>query len=203
MRLWQGGLRKVHQVLAGLRQEASACLAAYDVYSVVSVRCSVRPAAAGLPSSGPLPNNFAQEDSEPQYEEDELQNDARQAAFENGDEVEESALHPRLEAISVHMGRKLRRDCPGNPSKLGMEDFTRMANRETQRPGQEWPLFVHVAPRSGMVVARVQADPSHPVPKPIPFGALERWTRENVPFALLERRFPWSSVLAFQAPASV
>ena len=82
-------------------------------------------------------------------------------------------LHPRLGAMSVHEGhrifhhrgvlicvkcgnhsmrvdRKLRRDCPGNPSKLGMEVLKRMANRETPRPGQEWPLSVDVSPPTGM-----------------------------------------------------
>ena len=53
------------------------------------------------------------------------------------------------------VNRKIRRVCPGNPSKLGMEVLQRMANRETPGPGQEWPLSVRVAPRNGMVVARV------------------------------------------------
>ena len=51
--------------------------------------------------------------------------------------------------------RKLRRDCPGRPSKLGMEVLKRVANREIPRPGQEWPLTVDVAPLTVMVVARV------------------------------------------------
>ena len=38
---------------------------------------------------------------------------------------------------STWVNRKVRRDCPGNPSKLGMEVLERVANRETPRPGQE------------------------------------------------------------------
>ena len=53
------------------------------------------------------------------------------------------------------VNRKLRRDCPGNPSKLGMEVLERTANRESTRQGQAWPLSVDVAPPTGMVVARV------------------------------------------------
>ena len=52
------------------------------------------------------------------------------------------------------VNRKLRRDCPGNPSRLGMEVLKRMASRETPRPGQKWPLLVDVAPPTGMVVSR-------------------------------------------------
>ena len=98
--------------------------------------------------------------------------------FDNGDEVQKSALHPRLGAMGVHKGhrivhhrgvmvcvqrgdysmwvnRKLRSDCPGNPSKLGMEVLKRMANREPPWPGQEWPLSVDLAPPNGMVVAGI------------------------------------------------
>ena len=64
-------------------------------------------------------------------------------------------LSPRLGAMSVYNGhtgyhrlcqcgrysmwvnRKLRRECLGNPSKLGMEVFKRMATRETPLLGQE------------------------------------------------------------------
>ena len=35
--------------------------------------------------------------------------------------------------------------CLGNPSKLSMEVLKRLANRETPRPGQEWPLSADVA----------------------------------------------------------
>ena len=38
------------------------------------------------------------------YEVDEVQNDVWQDAFENGDEVENSDLHPRLGAMSVTWG---------------------------------------------------------------------------------------------------
>ena len=96
------------------------------------------PLPLGLPAADPPLNNFDQEDAEPQNEEDESQNDVRHAAF--GDEVEKSALRPRLGAMSVHMehrifhhtgvavcvkcgchrtsvNRKLRRDCLGNPQE--------------------------------------------------------------------------------------
>ena len=82
------------------------------------------------------------------------------SAFVTGQEVETRALHPHLRAVSAHIGhgifhhrrvmvcvtrggytmwvnRKLHRDCPGHPSKLGTEVLKRMANRETPRPGQE------------------------------------------------------------------
>ena len=125
-------------------------------------------------------SNFDHEDAETQHEDDEPQNDAWQAVFDVGDEVQKNALHPRLGAMSVHKehrifhhrgvlvcykcggfgmwaNRKLRLDCPGNPPKLGMEVLKRMANREPPRPGQEWPLSVDVVPQTGMVVSRVGA----------------------------------------------
>ena len=75
------------------------------------------------------------------------------SAMVTGQEVETRALG----AVSVHVGhrifhhrgasnaegyttwvnRKLRRDCPGNPYKLGMEVLKRMAKREPPRPGQK------------------------------------------------------------------
>ena len=51
------------------------------------------------------------------------------------------------------VNRELRGDCPGNPSKLGMEVLK--ANGETPRPGQEWALLVDVAPPTQTVVASV------------------------------------------------
>ena len=123
-------------------------------------------------------NDFDQEDAETHYEDNELLNDALQEVFDEGEEVQKSAVNQRLGAMSVHelhrifdhmgvmvcvksggysmwVNRKMRRDCSGNPSKLGMEVLKRMANRETPRPGQEWPLSVDVAPPTGMVVASV------------------------------------------------
>ena len=47
------------------------------------------------------------------------------------------------------VNRQLHRDCPGNPSKLGMEVPKRMANRKTPQLGHEWPLSVDVAPPTG------------------------------------------------------
>ena len=35
------------------------------------------------------------------------------------------------------VNRKLRRDCPGNPSRLGMEVLKRMASRENTSAGAE------------------------------------------------------------------
>ena len=123
------------------------------------------PAAARATSPDPLLNIFDHGDVETQHEDDEPQDGVWQAVFDNVGEVQKSALHPRLEAMSLHEGhrifhhrsvmvcvkcgsssmwvnRKLRRDCLGNPSKLGMEVLKRVANRETPRPGQEWPLSV-------------------------------------------------------------
>ena len=147
-----GSVNQVHQVLAGLRKEAVACLDANDVHTVASERCG-----------------FHQEDAETQYEDD-----------DNGDEVQKSASHPRLGAMSVHKGhrifdhrdvrqvwgyimwvnRKLRRECPGNPSKLGMEVLKRMANRQTPRPGQEWAFSVDVAPPTGWLWREFERVPS-------------------------------------------
>ena len=120
------------------------------------------PLPPGLPPPGQLLNDCDHEDAETQCEDDEPQNDAWQAVIDNG-EVQKNALHPRLGAMRVREGhrishhrgvmvcvkcggysmwvnRKLRRDCRGNPPKLGMEVLKRMANREPPRPGQEWPL---------------------------------------------------------------
>ena len=49
--------------------------------------------------------------------------------------------------------RMLRRECPGNPSKLCVEVLRIRSNRETARLGQEWLLSVEDAPQSGMVAA--------------------------------------------------
>ena len=172
----QGWLRQVHLMLAGLWQEVVA-LSGCQRRAHRGKR-KIR-SSSSLPPWLPLPrNNFDQEDAETQYEDDEPRNDVWQAVFDNGDELQKGALHPRLGAISVHKGhrtfhhrgvmvcdkcggysmwvnRKLRRDCLGNPSKPGMEVFKRMANHETARPGQEWHLSVDVAPPTGMDVARV------------------------------------------------
>ena len=78
---------------------------------------------------------------------------SRWSAIVTGQEVETRALG----AVSVHLEhrffhhrgasnaeghttwvhRKQRRDCPGNPYKLGMEVLKRMGKREPPRPGQE------------------------------------------------------------------
>ena len=136
------------------------------------------PLPLGVPPPGLQLNDFDNIEAETQHEDDERQNDAWQAIFDNGDEVQKEALRPRLGAMSVHkehrifhhrsvlvcvkcggysmwVDRKLRRDCPGNPSRLGMEVLKRMANRETPRLGQEWPLSADVAPPTGKVVASV------------------------------------------------
>ena len=61
---------KDHQVLAGLRQEAAACLAANDVRTSASERRAFHPASAWFASPPPL-DNFDQEDAGHQYERDE------------------------------------------------------------------------------------------------------------------------------------
>ena len=133
-----------HEIVAGRRAgsvkctKCVACLAANEVHTVASERCALHPTAVWVASI------FDQEDAEPQYEEDEHQNDAWQVVFDTGDEVQKSALHPRLGAMSVHqehrifhhrdvigcvkcgrysmwVDRKLRRGCLGNPPKLGIE----------------------------------------------------------------------------------
>ena len=96
-------------------------------------------------------NDFEQEDAETHYKDDELQNDALHEVDE-GEEVQKSAVNQRLGAMSVHKGhrifdhmgamvcvksgdysmwvnRKMRPDCSGNPSTLGMEVLKRMAKR--------------------------------------------------------------------------
>ena len=45
-----GRLRQVHQVLAGLWQEAVACIVANVVHAVASERCTLHPAAAWFAS---------------------------------------------------------------------------------------------------------------------------------------------------------
>ena len=44
----QGGLRQMHQVPAGLRQEVPAFLAAHGVHAVAREKCTFLPAAAGV-----------------------------------------------------------------------------------------------------------------------------------------------------------
>ena len=96
----------------------------------------------GCPSPGLPLNNFDEEDAQTQYEDDEPQNDAWQAVFDNGEEMRKSARHPRLGPMSVHLvhrifqhrgvmvwvkcgrysmwvDRKLRRDCLGNLLEVG------------------------------------------------------------------------------------
>ena len=136
----------------------------------------------------------------PHTRDDEPHNEAWQAVFDNGDEVQECALHPRLGAMNVHtvhrifhhrsvlvcvkcggssmwVNRKLRRDCPGNPSKLGMEVLKRMAKRKTpsakarvacpstwrRQPRWLWRVF--------------ERHRGHLVPCPILHGASGGWTR--------------------------
>ena len=55
------------------------------------------PLPLGLPASDLPLNNFDQEDDETQYEDDEPQNDVWQAVFDYVDQVQKSALHPRLQ----------------------------------------------------------------------------------------------------------
>ena len=70
----------------GLRQEAVACLAAKPHVAYRGVR-------------------RMRLDAETQYEDDEPR--TMRAVFDNGDEVQKSALHPRLGAVSVHEGRSI------------------------------------------------------------------------------------------------
>ena len=86
----------MHLALAGFWQDAVVCLVANVVHAVASERCALHPAAAWASLDLPL-NNFDKEDDEIQHEDDEPQNDVRQAAFDNADEVQKSALHPRLQ----------------------------------------------------------------------------------------------------------
>ena len=46
-------------------------------------------------------------------------------------------LHYMRRVTPRGSNRKLRRHCPGNPHKLGIEVLKRMAKREPPRPGQE------------------------------------------------------------------
>ena len=201
----QGGLRQMHQVPAGLRQEVPAFLAAHGAHTVasekypLSSRCSLvhltlirrrHPRKWSEDCWARIFSLFREYElqrrkgmQESQNEKEEMRQqqvikimtdmrrmikskgrmDAKNSwwsAFETGQEAETRALHPRLGAVSVHVGhgifkqrgvtvcvkcggystwvnRELRRDCPGHPSELGMEVLKRMANRETPRTGQE------------------------------------------------------------------
>ena len=55
----------------------------------------------------PRMKNFDQEEAETQYKDDERQNDAWQAVFDDGDKVQKSALHPCLGAMSVHKEHRI------------------------------------------------------------------------------------------------
>ena len=166
MRLWrsEGVIRTVHQVLACLRQQASACLAAYDVYSVAGERCSLHPFAARAVSRGPpveliltrkmLGPSTRRMSARMMFGKRRLRMVTRWevvTCIHHGGDI----VCGKCEGFCMWVIWKLRRECLGNPSKLGSEVLKRMANRETPRPGQEWPLSVDVVPRSRMVVARV------------------------------------------------
>ena len=98
----QDRLREVHQVPASLRQEAVACPAANHVRAVACEGCALHPFAAWVATPDLLLNDFDNEDAQTQFEDDEPQNDAWQAVFDNRDELQKRALHPRLGAMSVH-----------------------------------------------------------------------------------------------------
>ena len=115
--------------------------------------------------------------------------------------MQKSALHSRLRAMSVLKGhrtfhhrsvmvcvkcggcstwanRKLRRDCLGNPSKLGMEVLKRMANREPAfSRGKSILSLLTWRRQPGWLWGVLEQDPGHFVPCPIPHGDLARWTR--------------------------
>ena len=69
------------------------------------------------------------------------------------------------------MNRKLRRDCLGDPSKLGMEVLKRIAKRETPRPGQEWLSLSTWRRQPGWLWREFARDPGHFAPCPFPHGA--------------------------------
>ena len=79
------------------------------------------------------------------------------------------------------VNRQLRRDYPGNTSKVGLEVLKRRANRETPRPG-------HASER----------DLDHPVSCPIPHGRRGD-PGENAPNP--RATCPWGGMHAFKAPA--
>ena len=144
-----------------------------------------------------------------------------QAVFDIGDEVQKSALHPRLRAMSVREGhrifhyrgvlvcvkcggysmwvnRKLRLDCPGNPSELGMEVKWRTAKHHGQDKSGPSPSTGRR--NAGWWWRECERDPHHLVPCPIPYGAVggRTWARfgegegggENEPFPSVEQRCP-------------
>ena len=94
-------------------------------------------------------------------------------AFVNDKEIEARALLPHLGAESGHIVFHCREHhrlhqvrwlqhtgepqatsgVPGEPVELVLDVLKRMWNRETVRPGQEWPLCVEDAPQSRMVAA--------------------------------------------------
>ena len=173
-------------------------------------------------------NKFDSEDGEIKYEDDEPQNDAWQAVFNIGDEVQKSAKNPRLGAMSVHeehgifppqgrhglrqmwgysmwVNRKVRRDCPGSSSKLGMEVLKRMANRETPRAGKSGLSPSTWRRQPGWLWRVLERDPCHLVPCPTPCGAVGGWTRAGFGsgrtgrFPLWERTCPCARRVCFKS----
>ena len=75
-------------------------------------------------------------------------------------------------AGSMWVNRKLRRECPGNPSKMGIEVVKRMARRE---PGQakSGPFLLKTCRSLGWWRLLGERHLDHSVPCPIPHGAPE------------------------------
>ena len=167
-----------HETVAGRRAGSVKCMKCVQVCGKKDLRVWLPTTCIPWQAKDALPSSSTRED--------EPQNHAWQAAFENGDEVERSAVHPRLEATSVHMGhrifhhrgvvvcvtcgrysmwvnRKLRRDCPGKPSRPRVASLLSSLRRV---PGWLWRL-------SGLGP-----------PCTLPAG-------EHGPFLLVERRCPW------------
>ena len=99
----QGRLRLVHQVLACLWQEASACLAGNDVHTVAGEGCAFHPAAAQVASPGPAAETTStRKTPRPSAKTTSPRTVCGKRFSTIGGEVEKSALRPRLGATSVH-----------------------------------------------------------------------------------------------------
>ena len=169
----QSWVFEVQEVYAGVWQKELVNVVAHSLCPVAGQKCSSHPAAPSCARVGLVHNNLEQEDARPVFEEGMSRMRTGTLSDNLLLEEEESRRGPCLRAFSRHrifhhrgtivsircggysmwVNRKLRRECPGNLSKLGMEVLKRMANRETPRLGQDWPFTVEDVPQSGMVAA--------------------------------------------------
>ena len=139
----------MHQVLAGLPQEASACLAASDVHTVASERCAVLPAAAWFASPRPaVEQTLTKKTPSPSTRRTSLRTILGKRRSVMGTRWKKVLCIPRLKAMSVHTEHRIfqrRLDCwrnlPVNPSLFRAPDSSGSRESFRRRTSSiEWTL---------------------------------------------------------------